>query len=75
MLMNSQRALPVIVSMCNLCVIFYRFLLIFHIIYKGNVVSFQCKISLNWSASMGEVDVLSLILIDLYVPLFMPRLH
>jgi len=48
---------------------------LFHIVYKGNVPSFQCKISLELSSPMGEVDDLSLILIDLYVPALTPRLH
>jgi len=39
---------------------------IFHVC-KGNVPSFQCKISIAWSASMGEVDGMNLILIDLYI--------
>jgi hypothetical protein len=36
------------------------------------LASFQCKKSLNWSVSMGEVDGMSLILIELYEPAFTP---
>jgi hypothetical protein len=39
---------------------------IFHVVYKENLPSFQCKKSLDWSASIGEVNALSLILIDLH---------
>jgi hypothetical protein len=44
-------------------------------VYKGNLPSFQCKMNLDRSASMGEVDGLSLILIDLYVPALTSRVH
>jgi hypothetical protein len=37
--------------------------MIFHVVYKGNVPSFQCNKSLYRSKSMGEVDSLSLIFI------------
>jgi hypothetical protein len=48
---------------------------IFHLSYKGNVPSFQCKMNPDWYTSVREVDGLNLILIDLYVPAFTPRLH
>jgi len=35
--------------------------------YKGVVPSFQCKMSLDHSTSMREIDDLSLIFIDFYV--------
>jgi hypothetical protein len=41
---------------------------ILHTVYKGNVPSFQCKMSLDLSTSMGELDGLSLIFIDLCAP-------
>jgi hypothetical protein len=45
------------------------------ILYKGNVPSFQFKMRPDWSTSTREVDGLSLILIDLYVPALTPRLY
>jgi hypothetical protein len=48
---------------------------IVYIFYKGNIPSFQCKMSLHRSTSTGEVDGPSLILIDLYVAALTPRLH
>jgi hypothetical protein len=73
MLINFRRALAVIVSICNLHVIPFikNYTEIFHIVYKGNFPSFQCKISLDLSAPMGEVDGLSIILIDMHIQ----RLH
>jgi hypothetical protein len=41
---------------------------IFHIVYKENFSSFQRKMSLDKLMYMGEVDGLSLIFVDLYVP-------
>jgi hypothetical protein len=69
MLINICRALAVIVSVRNFHVE------IFHVVYYGNLPSFQCKKSLDWSVPMGEVDGLSLILIDLYIPVLISRLH
>jgi len=36
----------------------------FYIFYKGNVLSFQCKMSPDRSTSTGEIDGMSLIFID-----------
>jgi len=44
---------------------------IFHVVYKGNL-SFQSMKSLDRSASVGEVDCLNIIPINLYVPMFTP---
>jgi hypothetical protein len=44
-------------------------------IYKGDFPSFQCKMSLDRSSSMGEIDGLNVISIDFDVLSFMPRLH
>jgi len=46
---------------------------ILQMFYKGNVPSFQRKISFDQSMSTGKVDGLSLILIDLYVPTLTSR--
>jgi hypothetical protein len=40
---------------------------ILHTAYKGNVPSFQCKMSLDRSTSMGEIEGLNLIFIDLHI--------
>jgi hypothetical protein len=74
MLINFRRALAAIVSICNLHVIFFtkNYTVIFNVVYKGNVPSFQCEMSLDRSTPMGEVDGLSLILIDLHVPTLTP---
>jgi hypothetical protein len=57
MIINVRRTLTAIVSVCNLHVVFSKnYTEIFHVDYKGNVLSFQCKKSLDRSASMGEVD-------------------
>jgi hypothetical protein len=48
---------------------------IFHVVYKGNDPSFQCKMSLDRSTLMEGIDGLSLIFIDVYVPVLTPRLH
>jgi hypothetical protein len=53
-------------SLCNLFIKIYTE--IFHVVYKGNVPSFQGKVSFDWPSSMGELDGLSLIFIDFYVP-------
>jgi len=49
MLINIRRALEVIVSIYNVHVIFFieNYTEVFHVVYKGNVPSFQCKISLD----------------------------
>jgi hypothetical protein len=68
MLIHIRRALGAIFSVSNLNVIFIKkYIKIFHIVYEGNLLSFQSKKSLDRSASMGEVDDLSLILIYLNV--------
>jgi hypothetical protein len=60
MLINVRRNLAAIAFICILHVIFYEnYTKIFHIVYKGDVQSFQCKKSLDRSASMREVDGLS----------------
>jgi hypothetical protein len=38
------------------------------VVYKGNLLSFQYKKSVDHSLSMGEIDGLSFFLIGLYVP-------
>jgi hypothetical protein len=48
---------------------------IFYIIYKRNVPSIQRKKRLRGSNSVREVDCLSLIFIDFYVPALTPRLY
>jgi hypothetical protein len=48
---------------------------IFYIIYKRNVPSIQCKKRLRFSNSMSEIDFLSLVFIDFYVPALTPRLY
>jgi hypothetical protein len=48
---------------------------IFYILYKRNFSSFQCKMSLDRSTSTGEVDGLSLILVDFYVSALTPCHH
>jgi len=75
MLIIIRGALAAIVSVCNLHFFLANYTEIFHDVYKGNVISFQCEVSLDRSASMGKVDGLSLILIDLYVPVPTLRLH
>jgi hypothetical protein len=42
MLINIRRALAVVVSICNLRVIFFikNYTAIFHVVYKGNLPSF-----------------------------------
>lgn len=42
--------------------------------YKGDAPFFQCKVSLDWSTSMTEVDSLGLIVTDVCVPPSAPRL-
>jgi hypothetical protein len=51
-LLNIYKALAAIVSICNLHVIFYKnYIEIFHVVYKRNFLSFQCKKSLDsWIA-------------------------
>jgi hypothetical protein len=76
MLINIRRALATIVTIRNLHVFFIKnYTEIFHAVYKGNLLYFQCKKSLDRSASMGEVDGPSLMLINLYVPALTSRLH
>jgi len=60
-------------SPCNFSIKSYTE--IFYVCYKGKVPSFHCKMSLDRSMSAGEVDGLSLILIDSYIPALTPRLH
>jgi hypothetical protein len=52
-----------------------KFTEIFHLVYKGSVPFFQCKIILDRSVSMVEVDGLSIIVIDLHIPALTARLH
>jgi hypothetical protein len=77
MLINIRRTLAAVISVCNVYVNFLikNFTEIFHMVSKGNLSSFQCKKSLDWCESVGEVDSLILILIDYYVPALTPRLH
>jgi hypothetical protein len=63
--MNVQRAFGgdrfCVKSPCNFSVINYTEIV--HLFYKGNVPSFQCKMSPDRSTSVREVDGLSLILV------------
>jgi hypothetical protein len=47
----------------------------FYMIDKMDILSIQCKMSLREPKSMREVDGLSLIFIDFYVPALTPRLE
>jgi hypothetical protein len=69
-LLNVLKALALIVSMCSLYVIFLlKIIPMFYIIYKLNVSSIvQCKKRLRRSNSMIEVNRLSHVFVDLYVP-------
>jgi hypothetical protein len=74
MLINIRRALAAVVPVCNLHVIFYQKL------HRGTSRCLQrelavpsSKKSLDRSASLGEVDGLTVVLIDLYVPALTPR--
>jgi hypothetical protein len=60
-------------SPCNLSIKSYSE--IFHVVYKENGPSFQCKMSLDQYIWVGEIYCLSLIFIDLYVSALTPRLH
>jgi hypothetical protein len=74
--MHVRRALVAIEPMWDLHVTSIKnYTEIFYIFYKGNVLPFQCKKSRDLSMSMGELDGLSLILIDLHVPVLTPRFH
>jgi hypothetical protein len=65
-----------IISMLNLHVIFLSdYTKIFHLVYKGDVPSFQCKTILDRSMPAREIDGLSLVFIDFYIPALTPRLH
>jgi hypothetical protein len=44
------------------------------VIDEGDVPSIQCKMSLRWPKSMRNIDGLSLIFIDFYVPALTPHL-
>jgi hypothetical protein len=47
----------------------------FYMIDKGDIRSIQCKMSLRGAKYMRNVDGLSLIFIDSYVPALSPRLN
>jgi hypothetical protein len=73
---NILKALAVIVSMCGLHVTFNRkYTKIFYVIYKQNIMSFQCKTSLWQTTIMRGTDGLSLIFIDFYVPVLTISFH
>jgi hypothetical protein len=57
-------------SPCNSPIKYY-----IDIIYKENVPSFHCKMSFGRSTPAGEVDGLSLILVNFYVTTLTPRLY
>jgi hypothetical protein len=57
-------------SPCNLLIEDYN--QIFYIIDEGEIPFIQYEMSLMGRKSMGKADVLSLILIDLYVPALTP---
>jgi hypothetical protein len=44
-------------------------------IYERYVPSFRCKVSLERSVSMAEIDDLRVVFIDFYVPALTSRLH
>jgi hypothetical protein len=69
MLINVRRTLAVIVSICNLHVIPFikNYTETFHVVYIENLPSLHFKRRLHRSTSMGEVDDLSIILIDLHI--------
>jgi hypothetical protein len=73
----ALKALALSVSMCDLHVIFLSNITykIFCNIYKWDILSIQCKKRLRRSNSMGEVDRLSLVFIDLNVPTLRPLRH
>jgi hypothetical protein len=48
---------------------------IFYMTDVGDILSIQCKMSLRGPKSMSKVDDLSLIFIDLYVPMLTSRLN
>jgi len=45
---------------------------VFYVIKEWNVLSFQCKMNIDQSVVMREIDGLSLIFIDFYVPVSIP---
>jgi hypothetical protein len=45
------------------------------LVYKGDFPSVTYKTSLNRPKSAGEIDGLSLVLVDVYVPALTPRLY
>jgi hypothetical protein len=61
LLTNILKTLVNIVSICVLHVIFLpKIIEIFYVIYRTDLPSFQCKMTLDWSTSMREIDGLSL---------------
>jgi hypothetical protein len=71
-----RGALAAIVSLWNLRTIFYKnYTDIFYVVCERKFPSFQRNKTLDWSASLEEVDGLFLILTDLNFPALTPRLH
>jgi hypothetical protein len=74
-LINVLKYLTSIISMCTLYVILSRLQQIFYITDKWNSQSIQFKMSLRGPKPTRNVDGLSLIFIEFYVPVLTLRIN